>query len=142
VIGYLMRTAPPADLTLYRDGGGGWTFLEVLCHLRDYDTIFLERAQLIVAQEYPDLPRPDPDELAAERRYNQQAPPSVYEDWVARRKQFLAYLEGLADGDWERAGEYPSRGRYTVNDVLIAAAWHDTNHIEQMVRILSEKQEG
>jgi hypothetical protein len=139
VVGYLMQTAPPADLTLYRDGGEGWTFLEVLCHLRDYDAIFLERVQLIMTQDYPDIPHPDPDVLAAERHYNEQGPQSVYEDWVERRKQFLAYLDGLKDEDWECAGRDARRGRYTINDVLIAASWHDTNHIEQMVRILGEK---
>jgi hypothetical protein len=140
VIGYLMRTTSPSDLTLYRDGGEGWTFLEVLCHLRDYDTIFLERVQLIMAQEYPDIPRPDPDELAAKRRYNEQEPQVVYDDWVERREQFLSYLGTLKGDDWEQAGDYPRRGRYSINDVLITAAWHDTNHIEQMVRILDEKQ--
>jgi hypothetical protein len=140
VVGYLMHTIPPEGLTLYRDGGEGWTFLEALCHLRDYDTIFLERARLIMEQEYPDLPRPAPDQLAVERRYNEQDPEAVYEDWVERRAGFLSYLEGIEGDDWERAGDYPSRGRYTVNDVLIAASWHDTNHIEQMARILGEKQ--
>jgi hypothetical protein len=139
IVGYLMHTIPPEGLTLYRDGGEGWTFLEALCHLRDYETVFLERARLIVTQDYPDIPHPDPDQLAAERRYNEQDPESVYADWLERRKQFLAYLDGLKDEEWECAGRDARRGRYTVNDVLIAASWHDTNHIEQMARILGEK---
>ena len=140
VVGYLLQTSPTPDLTRYRDGGKGWTFLEVLCHLRDFETIFLERARLLMTQEYPDILHPDPDEMAAERRYNEQEPQAVYDEWVERREQFLSYLGDLEDDDWERAGRHPRRGRYSINDVLIVAAWHDTNHIEQMVRILDEKQ--
>jgi uncharacterized damage-inducible protein DinB len=142
VVEHILSTASPADLTTYRDGGSGWTVLEVLCHLRDFEAVFFERARLIVEQDYPDLPFPDPPQLARERRYNEQDVRTVFEEWTATRVDHLAYLEGLAEEDWERAGNHPVRGRYTLHDGLLLAAWHDVNHMEQMVKILAGKQTG
>jgi uncharacterized damage-inducible protein DinB len=142
VVDYLLSSTSPADLTTYRDGGTGWTVLEVLCHLRDFEAVFFERARLTVEQEYPDLPYPDPEQLASERRYNEQDVRIVFGEWAALRADHLDYLGRLAVADWERAGNHPTRGRFTLHDGLLLAAWHDVNHTEQMVKILTGKQTG
>jgi hypothetical protein len=142
VVNYLISTASPTDLTTFRDGGTGWTVLEVLCHLRDFEAVFFERARLTIEQEYPDLPFPDPPLLAIERRYNEQDVRTVFGEWAATRADHLDYLAGLAEEDWERAGNHPTRGRFTLHDGLLLAAWHDMNHTEQMVKILTGKQIG
>src|SRR5215203_517450 len=49
-----------------RDGDKGWTVLEVLCHLRDFDNIFRMRAKIMRYQEFPTLPFYDHEKLAQE----------------------------------------------------------------------------
>lgn len=127
------------DAATYRDGGKGWTVLEVLCHLRDYESVFLERAQLTVEKEMPALPNPDPDALASERHYNSQALQAVYQEWVKRREVFLAYLAGLDEAAWARGASHPKRGPMSLQDQLALIAYHDVNHIEQITRIIAEK---
>ena len=139
IIGYLLQTASTDDVRTYRDGGNGWTVLEVMGHLRDYEPIFIERARLILTEEFPPLPNPNPDELAVTNQYNQQDIQAVYSAWSESRREFLKVLEGVAEDDWERAGNHPRRGHFTLNDVLLLTAWHDVNHIEQMARTLAEK---
>ena len=138
----ILKPISPLDATTYRDGGAGWTVLEVLCHLRDYEDVFRERSTLTVEREFPDLPNPNPDEWAVERRYNEQDLRAVYSDWVNRRNGFLAYLEGLDESSWQRTANHPRRGSMSLQDQLTLTAWHDVNHIEQITRILAEKKVG
>lgn len=136
---HILETAPREALTTYRDSGLGWTVAEVLCHLRDFESVFLERARLIVGSDFPDLPFPDPDQLALDHNYKEEQAWPAFEDWQRRRRGHLDYLESLADDVWERAGNHPTRGRFTLQQQLALNAWHDANHLEQITRILAEK---
>lgn len=123
----------------YRDGGTGWTVTEVLCHLRDFESVFLERAQLTVNNDFPDIPFPDPDQLAIDHHYADEQAWQAFEDWQRRRRAMLEFLECQEEDVWERAANHPTRGRFTLNQQLALAAWHDVNHIEQITRILAER---
>lgn len=135
----VLTTSTDADATTYRDGGQGWTALEVLCHLRDYDDVLLERARSTVEQDMPDITSPNVEALATERRYNSQPLRLAYEQWAERREMLLAYLEGLDEGAWAREANHPRQGPMSLQDQLAFIAYHDLNHIEQMTRILAEK---
>lgn len=143
VVGYILDTASPEDLSTYRDGGSGWTVLEVLCHLRDYEAeVFPDRVHMILAGASGDLFNPDPNAWAAEREYNAQDVYEVYFDWKASRETHLDMFSNLEESDWEKAGNHPRRGRWTLNDHLLLTVWHDMNHIEQMTRTLTERMHG
>ncbi|MCU0514511.1 MAG: DinB family protein [Anaerolineae bacterium] len=137
-LGHVLRPVTPAQATTYRDGGDGWTVLEVLCHLRDYDVIFQQRVELILAQANPALPAYDHEALARERAYNAQHLATVLADLQQHRRGFIALFEGLTEEQWARAGTHPERGRFTVMDGLIQAATHDCDHIEQIQKILAQ----
>lgn len=138
----ILRLPAPVALTTYRDGGTGWTALEVLCHLRDLEEVMIERARLTVEQDLAALPMPDPDALAAERRYNEQDVELALADWRARRAAYLTYLQARPENDWNRIGIHPRRGPMTLLDQLLFLPMHDSIHIEQMTRVLHEKRAG
>jgi uncharacterized damage-inducible protein DinB len=140
IINSVIQSSSISDMRTFRDGGKGWTVLEVLCHLRDYEALFLERAQTTVEQPNPTLNNPNPDALAAERRYNEQNVSEVYGEWSKRRGAFLDYLGKLDDSAWQRTAIHPKRGPMSVQDQLALIAWHDVNHLEQITRILAERQ--
>ena len=99
---HILEVSDPATLTQYRDDGLGWTVAEVLCHLRDFESIFLDRARLTAKQEFPDQPFPDPYTLAVDHHYEQEDAWLAYEDWFRRRRGFLEYLNGLPEEAWDR----------------------------------------
>lgn len=141
VLGYILDTATPEDFVTYHDGGTGWTVLEVLCHLRDYEAeVFPERVRMICAEDPRDLLNPDPDAWASEREYNTQDVYEVYNDWKSNREKHITLLADADETDWEKAGNHPRRGRWTLDDHLLLTVWHDMNHIEQITRILAERQ--
>jgi hypothetical protein len=139
IMGYLVSTVSHTDATTYRDNGTGWTALEVLCHMRDFETVFYERVRLTVEQDNPSLPFPNPDEWAVERAYNAQDLSAVYAEWAQNRAALLTFLEGVAESDWARTGVHPRRGLMSLTDHLTLTGWHDVNHIEQFTHILAEQ---
>lgn len=134
-----VRVTPSADLTSYKDGGTGWTVVQVLCHLRDFEAVFLERMRLMETQDNPALPFPQPDALAAEKAYADQNVHEVLREFAANRAAYLEYMKGLDESVWERKGIHPVRGEFTPHDQLFLTTHHDILHLEQMTRILAEK---
>jgi uncharacterized damage-inducible protein DinB len=138
----VIRMAEPTGIRAYRDGGTGWTALEVLGHLNDYESVFLQRAEVTVTQDEGALPFPKPDDLALEHDYNQQSLDAVMESWKARRAAHIAYLKARAEADWARVGIHPVRGPLSLMDQLSLVTLHDTLHLEQMTRALIERNTG
>lgn len=135
----IVANCSPEVARTARDGGDGWTVVEVMGHLRDFEAVFLERARLTLEQEMPDLPFPDPVKMVVDRAYNDDDLMESLETWAASRREFLALLGGVADEDWERPANHPTRGPFTLTDQLFLTVWHDLNHIEQMAKILQGK---
>jgi uncharacterized damage-inducible protein DinB len=138
----VIRMADLANITTYRDGGTGWTALEVLGHLNDFEEIFIQRTRITVEQENGALPFPKPDDLALEHEYNAQSIESIMESWKARRAAHLAYLKERSEADWERVGIHPVRGPLSLFDQLTLVTMHDSLHLEQMTRTLVEQRTG
>jgi len=138
----VIRMADPVAITTYRDGGSGWTALEVLGHLNDFEDIFIQRARVTVEQEQGALPFPKPDDLAQEHQYNTLSVDSIMESWKARRAEHLSYLKARPETDWERVAIHPVRGPLSLFDQLTIITLHDTLHLEQMTRTLIEKRVG
>lgn len=141
VLGYIVAQTSPADAITYRDGGMGWTVLEVQGHLLDFEAILLQRAQMTVEQDAPDLPFPDPEQLVISGNYNERQLSEVYAAWAQQRQTLIAYYAARQETDWARAANHPRRGRLTLEDQLLLTVWHDLNHIEQITHILAERRE-
>jgi uncharacterized damage-inducible protein DinB len=139
VVGAIVAQTAPADTTTYRDGGTGWTVQEVIGHLLDFETIFLQRARLTVEQNDPDLPAPDPDELVTQGNYNDRPLRTIFDGWVAQRRALVAYYAGRQAADWDRTATHPRRGRISLDEQLLLIVRHDLNHIEQMMHILADR---
>lgn len=127
------------NMQTFADGGKGWTVTEVLCHLRDFEAVFLERAELTVNEDNPALPFPDPDKLAKDKAYYRADPRKALTDWQATRKQLIGFMQARTMDDWALPAQHPTRGTFTLSDQLFLTVWHDTNHIEQIARILAEE---
>lgn len=138
-LGNILATITQEQATTWRDGGTGWTVLEVLCHLRDFNGFFHGRAVMMIEADYPHLPAYDHEALAIERRYNEQDIRQVYQELSEGRKQFITFFEGLTEAQWQRSGVHPERGHFTMLDALMQVVTHELNHTEQITRIIAEK---
>jgi hypothetical protein len=139
ILGAVLRGVDQAAATGPRDGADGWTTLEVLCHLRDFELIWQARANLILTDDRPDLPALDVAGLAIEKAYSQQQFTTIWAERTRLRQETLVLLDGLTDEQWNRTGLHPRYGEMTISDLAKQLTTHDVDHIEQIVRILAEE---
>jgi len=138
---HILAGISQSDAATYRDGGDGWTALEVVGHVYDFDGIFLARAKRILAEENPSLTPYDHDQLVIDGAYNRRDKDDLGAALVASRADMAAFFEGLHDADWLRAGMHPERETpFKLSDALLQVATHDATHLEQITRLLSARE--
>lgn len=115
------------------------TALEIVGHLRDTEGVFIERVNMTLTEENGKFAHHDVDAEAIERRYNELDPLATIAAWVEQRKVLLAILQGVSEDASSRVGVHARRGPLTLHEQFCLMAWHDTNHIEQIIRTLAEK---
>ena len=115
-----------------------WSMLEVLCHLRDVEQLFVERYGKIANRDRPQLRMIDQDALAAKLRYNEDDPAVALREFQAFRAETVALLSALAQQSWERVGLHPKRGDYSIAANAVMHVAHDANHLARL-RALREQ---
>jgi hypothetical protein len=114
-----------------------WAPVEVVCHLRDTEEWFLTRCRWIIEMHEPRFPRNDPDRWALERQYLRHDANGALESFRRWRGESLEFFATLTDEAWARGGVHTdSRGRRTLDEFSSIMAWHDDNHLAQLVRAL------
>ena len=123
-----------------RDGGDGWTISEVLGHLGDVDSYFMARARALAENnDPPPSSGRSQDEMVKEAGYAGQNALELLERWKQVRKPYHELLESLPEDDealWERPGRDADGGGFTLNDQLVLTAYHDCDHLHQIVKII------
>lgn len=138
MLGHILKNVSQEQAVIVRDGVDGWTVLEIVSHLRDFDHIFYNRAVQMLEEEYPHFTAYDQDAMAIERDYNQQDIIHVYGELVQSRHRMMEFFQSLTPEQWERTGFHPERGHYSMTDQAVQVGTHDVVHLEQITRILAE----
>ncbi len=133
----LERNADP--LWRRRPAPGRWSALEVLCHLRDTEVeVWAPRLERLLTEAAPDIPEAGMAGWETSRRYDQQSPAPVLEEWAEARRGLLARLAPLTRADWTRMGFHAAHGPYPLAEMVRYWADHDLAHRRQMAGALGE----
>ncbi len=122
-----------------RDGGDGWTISEVLGHLADTDSYFLARARALAeGGELPQGSGKSVDERVKDAGYAEQDALDLLQRWLSASAAYRDYLSSLPDDEelWERPGRAADGGGFTLNDQIVLSAYHDLDHLHQIVKII------
>lgn len=131
----LITSVEDADLT--RAGPeGSWGVVEVLCHLRDWEKIFLARVKRIMDEDDPTFESIDDSLWPIDRDYHKQNPREVLEDFAEQRSKLVDILMELKVSDWARHGHAPRQGRVSINWYAEHIADHDAGHLKQIRQAL------
>ena len=137
ILGHILQNVSAAQAREWRDGPEGWSIVEIVCHLRDFDEIFYRRARMMLEQDYPKLPAYDHEAMAIERAYQRQAAATAYDELKASRRRFVDFFKSLTDEAWRRGGIHPERGDFAMTDALMQVVLHDIDHLEQITRVMA-----
>jgi hypothetical protein len=118
------------------DGPDGWSVVEVVCHLRDFEGFFRHRVELMLTHDNPELPAYDQEALAIERDYQHQELRDALAVLLEERREFIALLESLTPEQFARTGIHPENGQITVLDAAVQLTHHDITHLDQITRCL------
>ena len=122
---------------LRRPDATNWAAKEVVCHLRDTEEAFGTRFELILAMDVdPALVGSPADRLAEERQYLRNDAEEALAAFRRRRAETLVTFGKLSPAQWDKGGIHPVRGRIALDGFLSLMAWHDDNHLDQLMRAL------
>jgi len=139
-----------------RPAPASWAAVEVICHLRDIEELFLMRFRTMLAEDEPkflvlgEFPRDraewgivdgdamplDPDRWAEERQYLRNETHGALGALRRRRDETLAFLGRLTHEQWTRGSRHVTLGRMTFADWVALVAAHDDKHVGQLRRAL------
>ena len=136
ILGHILRDVSGEQARALRDGPDGWSIVEIVCHLRDFDEIFHNRARMMLAHDHPQLPAYDHEAIAIERDYQSQSLAEAFVALKASRASFARFFETLAPEQWARGGDHPERDSFSMTDALMQVSAHDLDHLEQITRVL------
>lgn len=140
-LGHIVGKLNEQDACTWRDQNDapkGWTVLEVLCHIRDFDGFFRHRAEMMLRKDKPRLPAYDHEALALEHAYNQQNLARVFDELQSSRRETVAFFEALDEAGWQKTGIHPERGPFSMLDAVMQVGLHDIMHLEQITRIIAD----
>lgn len=138
ILGHILQNISADDARDLRDGSEGWSIIEIVCHLRDFDEIFYSRALMMLEQEHPQLPAYDHEAMAIERNYQADSLADAYNSLKVSRARFAAFFEALTPAQWSRGGAHPERDSFSMTDALMQVCAHDLDHLEQITRVAAQ----
>jgi hypothetical protein len=116
--------------------GGGWGPVEIFCHLRDLEELFIERVERILHEDEPYIHAVDETLWPIEREYHAQQPRIALEQFAEQRARFTAILSRLDAPDWQRRGHHADFGEQTILWYAQHAAEHDAIHEQHLRDVL------
>jgi hypothetical protein len=115
---------------------GEWSILEVICHLRDIEDVAANRFRAIRDQDDAVVAGADADALAREGNYIAADLQQALAAFTEKRAAHVAELHALQPEQWQRMGRHVKNGPISILNNTLHSAWHDTNHLAQIVRLL------
>lgn len=108
---------------------------ELAGHLADVDSVFRERAWLLLETNHPELPPAHPPTLDSAAAYRTRPAEEILEAFRASRQQTLSLLRGLTSAAWHRTGHHELYGEVNLLHQGNWAVSHERAHLVEMAQL-------
>jgi len=115
-----------------------WSIAEIVAHLADAEVVVGWRLRSVIADNGVTVQPFDQDAWAAVFQYAKRDPKRSIETFRVLRENNLALLREIPKETWENYGMHLERGKESIARLAQLYAGHDTNHILQIERIVSQ----
>jgi hypothetical protein len=116
---------------------GEWSALECLGHAADTEAFAFAARVRAIMDGRPDLPGYD-SSVQGTPVTPETDPGTVAGRLAAQRRDILAVLAAVTDGDLDRTSRHPKLGQVTLRELLNEWAAHDLMHIVQAERAVMQ----
>jgi rubrerythrin len=123
------------DKLLIRRLDGEPSLKELIGHLADIDSVFRERAWLILETNQPTLPLAHPPRLDSAIKYRDQPIDMVFATFQKSRQQTLTLLRGLTSAAWHRTGMHEIYGQVNLINQGNWVVSHERTHLVEMAQL-------
>lgn len=134
------RTLPMFDASERMLAGryrkGGWTARQVLVHISDVETVYLDRMRRLLGQDKALLMAMDPDGWAEGLGYAKRDLGVAQSQFVAARSSVIELIE-MHRGDAARSAVHSEMGKLTFADIAKRVESHHRHHLEQVESALA-----
>ena len=114
---------------------GKWSTKQVVCHIADFEPVYVDRMKRVIAEHEPTLFSGDPDLFAARLAYDRRDV-TVELDFIEfARRHMDSILKSLQPEDFLRHGNHSEAGPITLEKLLT----NITNHIPHHIKFIDEK---
>lgn len=114
---------------------GKMSTLEVVCHLVDFDPVYVERMKRAIALDNPTLQGADENEFAKKLCYHDRDVEEELQLLEYTRKSMARVLKAMPLETWDRVAIHNERGPMTVEKMVNTI----TNHITHHLKFVEEK---
>ncbi len=130
--------ADRSDETLTRPASdGGWGVVENVCHLRDWEEVFLDRVRAVIERDDAELPAFDDELWAIEHDYRGDDPRRALATFQDHRRKVVRLLEELPQERWARRARHEVQGELTLRRLVEQMLRHDDEHLAQIREALA-----
>jgi hypothetical protein len=116
-----------------------WCVGEIVAHLADAEIVGGFRMRLILGAPGSPVAAFDQDSWVIAGHYAKRDPRKSVEQFRAVREANLALLKSLTSEQWKHYGMHSERGQETIEHIVRMFAGHDINHLQQIERILGDR---
>ncbi len=113
-------------------GPGKWSIRQIVCHLRDVETVFAVRYRKVLTEKNPPLVAWEQEDWARDTRYAKQDAKAALAAFRELRAANLETLRLAGAEAFGRAGLHPEYGALTARRMFRHQLYHDRRHLEQI----------
>ena len=118
------------DQLLARPVEGKWSTHQCICHIADFEPVYVDRMTRVIAQEGPTYFGGDPDLYAAKLSYAAREVEEELSLIEACRRHMVRILRSLPESAFQRTGNHSEAGTQTLEKLLTNVTRHIPHHIE------------
>ena len=111
-----------------------FTLREIIAHLADWESIWLDRAKRTRDENTPVLPNKDEVQYAIDNNYAKSDPLANIVRFRAGRAALCDCLLSLTDSDWQRIAQRELLGPMNLEEQTILILAHDGYHTSQIAQ--------
>lgn len=135
-LGRLIEGRTTADL-MQPAQDGGWGIVEIIPHFLDWEQIYADRLDVILAENPATVQEYDDSLWAIEHGYRDKDPKAAFREFSQLRQALVESLTALPLEAWQRIVVLPKRGSVTLHWLMSSLYDHDTKHLVQARDVLS-----